>query len=109
MKSRIKECECLVVFGKLVTDAPDCQDVTGFFLVRFDERSQAADMHVDGAGFYEGFVSPDILQQLLPGINPSRMTDQEGQQFDFPRRELDFFAVDRYLVGVQVDPDATEG
>src|ERR1700734_1582924 len=43
-------------------------------------------VHVDGPGAAEVVVSPDLLQQLGPGKNPSGVLGQELQQFEFLER-----------------------
>src|ERR1700683_2339622 len=48
--------------------------------------AEPAHVHVDGPGAAEVVVSPDLLQQLGPGKNPSGVLGQELQQFEFLER-----------------------
>ena len=66
---------------KFISDPPDSQDILRLILIFFYGHPQAADMDIHSAGLHESLISPDIIQKLIPRVNPAGMLCEESQQF----------------------------
>src|SRR5262245_3409981 len=95
---------------ELVADPADGDDELRLGIVLFDVLAQAADVHVDRTRLHVYVATPHQVQQLEPVVDPMRMGHEELEQLELAEREARPLAVDRRLVGVEVDtqPPALE-
>ena len=68
--------------GEFVAESPDGQDVLRIIHVLFDLRAQAADMNIHGAVGDKRIVAPDMVENLVSGINLAGILGQEEQEFE---------------------------
>lgn len=83
---------------KPVPETPDGKDepwIGGVFLYLC---SKSADMHVDGPGFNEGFITPYVIEQLIARIKPAGVGRQKSEKFELRGAQLDLSASKGYRV-----------
>src|SRR5262245_37265447 len=88
---------------ELVADPSNGDDELRLGIVLLDVLAQAADVHVDRTRLHVYVATPHQVQQLEPVVDPMRMRHEELEQLELPEREAGAFAIDRRLVGVEVD------
>src|SRR3989442_3692290 len=86
--------------SELVADASHGDDVCRRGGIIFNLLPQPADVHVDGARAAVVVVSPDMLEEEVAGKHPVGVADQEAPQIQILRRQVDFPAVQHYLLRV---------
>ena len=58
---------------EFIPDSPDGQDILRLILILFYGHPQAADMDIHSAWLNESLIPPDIVQKLIPAVNPAGM------------------------------------
>src|ERR1051326_5549316 len=82
-----------------ITHAVNSLRVDGILWPRFDLLPDTANVDVDAALCDAAVITPDAIQELVPGERHSRMTSQVMQQAEFERAQLDLLARNAHAVG----------
>src|SRR4030066_1511514 len=106
---KVKECQRLSSIHEPVSFSVDGKDMPGPGRVFLDLFPQFQDVVVDGPGRGEFIVSPDLVEERLPGDHFSFVGNEVFQDIDFKRRQVKFppraldFEMD------EIDLDVSEG
>ena len=95
--SATRQMDLKIRFVNPVANATDGTDV---FAAGTQLRAQCANMDIHGAGLAKIVGTPDLFQQLVPGIDPAGVLQEDPQQFEFLQCQLNARALHPDGVGV---------
>src|SRR4030042_4926856 len=105
---KVKECQRLSSIHEPVSFSVDGEDMPGPGRVFLDFLSQLQDVVVNRPGRGELVVSPDLVEERLPGDHFAFGGDEEFQDIDFKGRQVEFMARAPHFEMDEIDLDVPE-
>src|SRR4051794_37125653 len=96
----------LVLVAEPVADTAHREQVLGGARVPLELLPEVTDVHVDGPRVSVGGVAPDLLEEHLPGLHPSRQARQRGEDLELDVREVGALAAHGDDPALEVDLEA---
>src|SRR5262249_59817382 len=89
--------------AEAVADATNGEQVVGRLGVGREVLAKVPDVDVHRAGVAVGGVAPDVLEQHLPGEDPSRRGGEGGEDLELDVGELDLLPAQQRRAALEVD------